>query len=98
MSTEWSQEEKDAYVAEIKLWKSKLVKVPNKNIYLHPECTYKAWYAVKSGKYWKHKAFAVIDGVIKYTKNNETEELILSNLVDTYLNSCVIKGNESPFY
>ena len=73
MNNSYTLEQKKAFAENVAKWKSELIKIPNKNIFIHPEKPTRPYYAIKDGKYWKHKPYTIINGEIRYTKNGETQ-------------------------
>ena len=70
---QWTLEEKLEYVEKIKRWKDELIKVPEKNIYYHPDKYWRPYYLIKEGNFFKHKPYVVKNQTIRYTKNGVTE-------------------------
>jgi hypothetical protein len=65
-------------------WKAELIKIPAKNIYVHPDNLIRPYYIVKVGKFPKYKPYAVINDAIRYVKNGVEEIIHVQTFVLEY--------------
>lgn len=75
---------KEFNVEDIIKWKAELIKIPVKNIYVHPDNLTRPYYIVKKGKYYQHKPYAVMNNAIRYVKNGVEEIILVETFVLEY--------------
>ena len=97
MNNSYTQEEKEAFLKNVTKWKSELVKLGSRNIFVHPDNPWKPYYVIKEGKWFKHKPYTVMNGQIKYTKNGESEFINVSKITEMFSEPVPDGFNEAPF-